>query len=184
MTSENPWGTPEAWSAPAPTRERLHLSDLYAALGTAAVVVLLGAPVGLLWGVLAPRVAVVKVAQGVDLQMPETKAFIAADGWFLVITALVGVAVGVLAAFLGRKRAPGVAVGVALGSVLAAIIAMKVGHRLGYGAYQQLRDVAEVGSTGHAYLQLRAKGVLLAWPAAASLALLVVTAWRRPAAEG
>ncbi|MDQ1689457.1 MAG: hypothetical protein QOK42_2432 [Frankiaceae bacterium] len=179
--SDNPWATQPVYRPPTVTKERLKLSDAWAALVTTAVLVLLGAPVGLLWGALAPRVAVVKVAQGIDLQMPETKAFVAADGSFLVIALLVGVACGVAAALIGRRHAPGVAIGLAVGGVLAALIAMKVGHRLGYESYAQLRDVAKVGTRGSAYLQLRAKGVLLAWPAAASLALLTVTAGRRPA---
>jgi hypothetical protein len=163
-----------------PVRERLKVADVWAGLVTTAVVVLLGAPVGVLWGAVAPRVPVVKVAQGIDLQMPETKAFVAADGSFLIITLLVGLACGIAAALIGRRHAPGVTMGVAVGGVLAALIAMKVGHRFGYDSYVQLRDVAKVGTKGSAYLQLRAKGVLFAWPAAACLALLTVTAGRRP----
>jgi hypothetical protein len=182
--SDNPWstqyGTPYSPYVPPP-RERLHLSDLYAAVTTTAVVVLLGAPVGVLWAALAPRVAVVKVAQGVDLQMPETKAFVGADGSFLLITLGVGLLCGIVAAYLGRRQAPGVALGLAAGGVLAALVAWKVGHRIGYDAYTQLRDVAKVGATGSAYLQVRAKGVLLGWPVGASLGLLLATWWRRPA---
>ena len=177
------WGQqlPAAYQPPA--RERLQWADAWAGLVTAAVVVLLGAPIGLLWGAVSPRVAVVKAsAQAVNLQMPETKAFVAGDGWFLIITLLAGIACGVVGAWLGRKRSPGVAIGLVVGGVLASLIAWKVGHRFGYDSYVQLRDSAKVGSTGSAYLQVRAKGVLLGWAAAASLTLLTITAARRPAA--
>lgn len=176
--------TSDPWAGPAdltlPPRERVHASDVKAALVTTAVVLLLGAPVGLLWGALAPRVEVRKVADGIDLLMPETKAFIGGDGSFLVITVLVGLAIGVAAALLGRRHGPGVAVGVAVGSLLAAVVAAKVGHRIGYDEYVHLRDAAAVNTRGHYFLKLRAEGVLFGWPVAACLALLTVTAARRP----
>lgn len=163
-----------------PPRERLRISDLWAGVLTTAVVVLFGAPVGILWGAISPRVEVRKVADGVDLLMPETKAFIGGDGSFLVITVLVGVALGVAAAVLGRRHGPGVAVGLAVGSLLAAYVAAKVGHRIGYDEYVHLRDAAAVNTRGHYFLKLRAEGVLFGWPVAACLALLSITAARRP----
>lgn len=176
--SIDPWAGPS--DQPVGPRERLHLSDVWAAVVTTAVVVLVGAPVGLLWGAIAPRVEVRKVADGIDLIMPETKAFIGGDGSFFVITVLVGVALGVVAALLGRRHGPGVAVGLAIGSVLAAIVAAKVGVRIGHDEYVALRDVAPVNTEGRYFLKLRAEGVLLGWPVAALLTLLTVTAAMRP----
>lgn len=176
--SNDPWATP--YSQPVAPRERLHLTDVWAAVVTTAVVVLFGAPVGMLWGAISPRVEVRKVADGIDLIMPETKAFIGGDGSFFVITVLVGIALGVAAALLARRHGPGVAVGLAVGSVLAAIVAAKVGVRIGYDEYVALRDVAAVNTEGHYFLKLRAEGVLLGWPVAALLTLLTVTAAMRP----
>lgn len=174
----SPWGAPPAQVLPP--RERLRVADVWAAVTTTAVVVLFGAPVGILWGAISPRVEVRKVADGVDLLMPETKAFIGGDGSFLVLTVLVGAALGVAAAVLGRRHGPGVAVGLAVGSLLAAYVAAKVGHRIGYDEYVNLRDAAAVNTRGHYFLKLRAEGVLFGWPVAACLALLTLTAARRP----
>ncbi|MDX6272999.1 MAG: hypothetical protein QOJ92_209 [Frankiales bacterium] len=182
--SDNPWATSTAYRPMPLASERLKVADVWAAVVTTAVVVLLGAPVGVLWGAVAPRAAAVKVAQGahgIFPQVAETKDYLAADWTFLIIALLVGLGCGIAAALIGGSRAPGVAIGLALGGVLAAVIAMKVGHRIGYDSYAQLRDAAKVGSRGRDELKLRLRGVLFAWPAAASLALLTVTAGRRPA---
>lgn len=176
--SNDPWASP--YESPVVPGERLSLADVWAGVVTTAVVVLLGAPVGMLWGAVSPRVEVRKVADGLDLVMPETKAFIGGDGSFFVLTVLVGLALGIAAALIGRRYGPGVTVGLALGSLLAAIVAAKVGQRVGYDHYVALRDAAAVNTRGDYFLKIRAKGVLFGWPVAALLALLTITAARSP----
>ncbi len=95
--------------APAPLRERTR-HDLAAGLLTVVALVLLGAPVGLLWARLAPRVDVVVRPQGAGLAMPETGDFISADGLFLVLAVRRGHPVrhrGVGAGPPGRPRPRG-----------------------------------------------------------------------------
>jgi hypothetical protein len=150
-----------------------------AAAGTVALglVALLGAPIGLLWAAVAPKVEVVRTGQGLDLVSSETKSFVGADGWLFVLGLLVGAVCGFVAWRLGRRHALGTVLGLVLGSVLAAIIAWRVGH---------LVDVPRLSATLHSLpgkpvidptLDVRAKGVLLAWPFASAAVFLGLLAF-------
>jgi hypothetical protein len=123
------------------------------------VLTLLGAPLGLLWRMIAPEVPVVKSEQGVILAQPQPEEFIAADGWF----SLLGLGFGVLAAIaiwliLRQYRGPvGMVVG-ALGAVGAAVLAWRVGRQIGLGEYHRLVSTAPVGETFNKPPDLRAGG--------------------------
>lgn len=164
------WNPPPASTAPTPSVA----SEVAAGVGTAAAVALLGAPIGLLWAAVAPKVSVVRTSEGLNLLSAQTKAFVGADGWFLVIGLLAGVLCGVLAWRFGRSRSLATVLGLTVGGVLAAVIAWRVGH---------LVDVPRLAATLRSLsgkpiidptLDLRAKGVLFAWPFAAVAAFLVL----------
>jgi NAD/NADP transhydrogenase beta subunit len=159
---------------PAPSLQ----SEVAVGVGTAMIVALLGAPIGLLWAAVAPKVEVVRTSEGLDLVSAETKSFVGADGWFLVIGLIVGLLCGVLAWQLGRNRPLATVLGLAVGGVVAALIAWRVGH---------LVDVPRLSATLKSLpgkpiidptLDLRAKGVVLAWPFAAVAAFLGLIAVR------
>lgn len=138
---------------------------------TSAVLVLLGAPVGLLWGLLAPRVDVVVSGEDVNLAVPGSSAFIAADGYFLAAVVLAGVVSGVAAWLLARRRGPGVVVGLAVGGVVAAYVAMVVGQQVGFA---EVRAAVESGQQGalQLNLRLRAREALVGWPVGALVAFV------------
>ena len=80
--------------------------------------VLLGVVGGLVWAVVAPRALLQEVSQGTaEVVNAETSAFIAADGWFCVISAVCGLVAGVLGCWLAVRRAR------ALAALVAAVFA-------------------------------------------------------------
>jgi hypothetical protein len=155
--------------------------DVRAGLLTVAVTVLVGAPVGLLWAWLAPRVVV--EVDGDDVQVVDTYSdgFIAVDAWFLAAVAVAGLVGGVLAWWLGRAHGPGVVLGLAVGGLAAAWIAGRVGGEVDRVSVRQL---VESGVQGRHELavRLRSTSALLGWPIASLLAHLSLSLARRPAA--
>lgn len=145
------------------------LQDLRAGLTAAVVTVLLGAPVGLLWAALAPRVDVVVAGENVQLAEPGTSAFIAGDGFFLLAVLLAGAVGGVLAWWLGRDHGPAVVVGLTVGGLAAAYVAMRVGSAVGLEEVQRAVDAGQQGAL-ELSLRLRAREALVGWPVGALLA--------------
>lgn len=160
-----PYGLPATPVAPGPTVA----AD--AAAGTLAVVVtvLLGAPVGLLWAALSPRVSVVVSDAGVALAEPASSGFIAADAAFLSAALLAGVVGGLVAWRLGRRHGPAVVLGLTAGGLLAAYVAMRVGEQVGRA---QVEAAVRSGQQGLIELsvRLRAREALVAWPVGSLLA--------------
>lgn len=149
--------------------------DALAGAAAAAALVLLGAPVGLVWAALVPRAQWVVGADGATLLRPETEVFVAADGYFLLVGALAGVLTGVAAYLLARRWAPGVVLGLAGGGVAASVVAAVAGGRLGRAGFLRAVDRAPTGTRLAQFASVRADAVLLAWPvvAVAVLAALV-----------
>jgi hypothetical protein len=140
-------------------------------------VTLAGVALGMLWLWLAPRVPLVSNAEGVFLKDTEGEAAIGADGTFLLLAVGLG-ALSAAAVFLFRRNG-GIALVVALavGGLLASLLGWGIGVWFGppQDVVAHAREVGE-GVTFDAYLELRAKGVLLAWPVAAMLVHLGLTA--------
>jgi hypothetical protein len=135
--------------------------------GTAA----LGALTGVAWAAAAPRVLVIVVGRGsADVVNPETSAFIAADGWFTLLTVIGGVISGVLGYLLAVRRhgAPAMAA-VLAGSVAAALLARWVGQQSGTAAFNNGLTAGRAGALLHAPLMLGGVGVLAFWALAAGL---------------
>lgn len=178
------WSPPDARPAAAPVARAASAygtaygaawrrrDDLLAAGVAAAVSVLLGAPVGLLWSSVAPHAHVAVNASDSSVIDGATEVFIASDGWFVAITLLVGVACGVLAWLFGRRHAPYVVIGLAVGGLLAAYVASRVGLRFGQGA---LRAAIRSGRSGTyvANVALQARVAIAVWPIGALVAFAV-----------
>lgn len=144
---------------------------------TAAVTVLLGAPIGLLWSAVAPHSHTVVVAGGAYIADAESEVFIAADGWFLGITLLIGVLTGVLGWFVGRRSGPFVVVGLAVGGLLASYVASRIGLRLGQDT---LASAVRSGRHGTyvSNVALQTKTALVAWPLGGMAAFSILVASR------
>ena len=161
-----PGGEP---AAPAAARRSAMVTGLMTAVGVA----LLGLPVGLLWYALAPRPAVVAGAGGgLDYVDTESKDFIAGDGTLFLLCLVAGL-LAALGVWRLARRCRGAALpGLILGSAAAAVLAWRTGLQLGSGRSEMLLAASKAGRlTGPADLplELRARQVLLAWPAAAAL---------------
>jgi hypothetical protein len=173
------------------TTEQRWRSDVPPALAVLVGSVLLGAPAGLLWSHVAPRLRVTFGADGpAAADLEGSKAFIGADGSYLLVMLGVGALCGVLAWFFARRSGPWTVGALAVGGLLAALVAARVGVVPGsHEAVEALRQ----GKVGHPpidlYLgklepkatvpHLRATWAGLAWPVGALCAFLV-GALRRP----
>ncbi|WNM37633.1 DUF2567 domain-containing protein [Micromonospora halotolerans] len=130
------------------------------ALGAALLLTVLGAPLGVLWALVAPGTPVQMTPDGAVYATPQPEQPIAADGWF----SLLGLGFGVLAAIalwvvLRRRRGPVGLVAGALGGLGAAVVAWQVGRRIGLGTYQRLLDTAPPGTDFTKPADLRAGGI-------------------------
>ena len=163
-------GGPQPYDLPAETGPSVS-ADVVAGLLTVVVTVLLGAPVGLLWAALAPKVDVVVTGADVQLVDPASSGFIAGDAAFLAAVLVAGLVGGVVAWRLGREHGPAVVVGLTLGGLIAAYVAMQVGQQVGL---DEVRSAVQAGQQGQLELslRLRAQEALVAWPVGALLGYL------------
>ena len=137
--------------------------DAAAGVLTAVVTLLVGAPLGLLWAALAPRVDVLIQGENVQLVDPGSSAFIAGDAAFLLAVTLAGVIGGVAAWRLASAHGPAVVVGLALGGLAAAYVAMVVGQQVGLAEVTQAVSAGQQGAL-ELSLRLRAKEAVVGWP--------------------
>ena len=185
----NAWSTPDprrtTTTAPAfgtsyalPLRARPSWrGDAFAGVLAAVVTVLAGAPVGLLWALVAPRVDVVVQGESVSLAMPGSSEFIAGDAYFLVAVTLAGVVGGLVAWRLGREHGPGVVVGLAVGGLAAAYVAQVAGEQVGL---EDVRQAVAAGQQGalELSLRMRANVAMVGWPVGALVAWIAASALR------
>ena len=146
----------------------------------------LGAVAGLIWVAVAPTPLLQEIARGeAELVNAESSAFIVADAWFVLITAVGGLITGVLGyRLLVRRAGPAAAAGLVLGAVAAALVALWVGDNIGLGTYNHLLASSPTGTSFHASLALGAKSALALWPLCTSgVILLAESGGRRTARE-
>jgi hypothetical protein len=132
---------------------------------------LLGAATGFAWAAVAPRALVVVIGRGsADVVNPETGAFIVAEAWFTLLTAVGGIISGLLGYALAVRRGGAPAMGAVLvGGLAAALIAKWIGQRSGTAAFNRALVVGRPGALLHAPLMLGGLGALAFWPLAAGL---------------
>ena len=180
---ENPFAVPAAFPdvpSASPGGGRV------AALRTAATLLLAGLVgglvVGLLWTWITPSVVLVVRADGAYPDPSAQDRWFSADGWFLVLGAVLGTLLAVLAWWRGRSHPVGALLGVFLGGLLAAVTAWWVGGLVGPADPSILLDGAAIGTRFEQSLGLRAMAVLLA-PAVAGVATFVACAAAAPPQE-
>jgi hypothetical protein len=148
------------------------------ALLTAVLLVVAGAALGLIGGVIwaaaAPRV-VYQVATlnppTAYATNPETNAFIAADGIYAFIALGGGALLGLAGYFAGvRRYGPVPMAGVVLGALAAAFLAKWLGPVLtGQDSFNAQLGASKPGALLRAPIALGASGALAFWPVAAGL---------------
>ncbi len=142
-------------------------------IGAAAtlIIAILGIPIGLLWAEVAPRTTYVIIGGKPYLGDPEAQTWIAADGWFAVLTAVMGLLCGLLAYFLaGRLREMGLLAALAVGGGAASVATWRLGHGIGLSTFRHVLHTGHDGATVKAALDLHASGVLITWPLIALVA--------------
>lgn len=165
-----------------PRRPLLERGDLLAGALTAVIGLLLGGPVGLVWEAISPHL---HLAAAVDGSEEAFRAEVAADGRFLVISAVVGVLCGVAALVLARRRGPGVVAGLVAGGLLGAAVAARLGQHARHDTI--LSALEKLGASEGALpvvdFRLRTLGLLVVWPLVAAVTYAVVgavTGWLEP----
>lgn len=136
-----------------------------------------GVLLGLLWMWLAPRVPLVADNDAVYLKDTEGEQAIGVDGTFTLLALAFGAVSGAVVFLLRRRGGIPLVVGLTAGGLLAAVIGWRLGIFLG----PETDVIAHAKSVGKgvafdAPLELNAKGALLAWPVAALLVHLGLTA--------
>lgn len=186
MTPPSPYDPPSLPpEKPAAPAVAVTPEDVRDGAAVALAVGVAGLLLGLLWVWLAPRVQYVSNGESVFLRSTESEARIGADGTFFLLSAGLG-AVSAVGTFLWR-RGGGVplVIGLAVGSLFAALVGWRFG--LWLGPSSDLAAAAAKAGKGvpfEAPLELLAHGALLAWPMAAVLIHLGLTALWSPRDPG
>ncbi|PVE10783.1 hypothetical protein Y717_24645 [Streptomyces scopuliridis RB72] len=152
-------------------------TELRQAVVVMVAVAVLGVALGLLWLWLSPRVPLISDETAVFLKDTEGEEAIAADGTFMLLALAFGLVSAVLVFVFRRRGGIPLVVGLALGGLLGAVVAWRVGVWFGptSDVVAHARAVGK-GVTFDAPLALNAKGGLLAWPIAAMVVHLALTA--------
>jgi hypothetical protein len=177
--------TPAQASAPGPGPRQPGARAVIAWFAVAlAGSALLGLLAGLIWGEVAPRALLQEVSPGTaEFVNVETSAFIVADGWFCLISAVAGLITGLLgyrfllAARTGARAAEGVraaaAAGLILGGIAGAFVMLWLGEQIGLSGYDQHLASSPAGTLFPASLALGAKSALAFWPLVTAVIILV-----------
>ena len=121
------------------------------------MLILLGVAAGVVWWWIAPQPAYRVEPEGLFFVDPQPSAYIAAEGWFVVVTGVIGLAAGAFAWVRYRGAAWGALLGVLVGGLAGAAATAGVGMLLG----RSDPWAAPVGSLTQGPLEIRAWGVLL-----------------------
>ncbi|MFE4369976.1 ABC transporter permease [Streptomyces sp. NPDC056835] len=152
-------------------------TELRQAVVVMVVVAVSGLALGLLWLWLSPRIPLISDETAVFLKDTEGEEAIAGDGTFLLLALAFGVVSAALVFVFRRRGGIPLVVGLALGGLLGAVLAWRIGVWFGptSDVVAHARAVGK-GVTFDAPLELNAKGALLAWPIAAMVVHLALTA--------
>ncbi|HUA27483.1 MAG TPA: hypothetical protein VMC03_01250 [Streptosporangiaceae bacterium] len=135
--------------------------------GTAA----LGLGAGFLWAAVAPRALIQVVGPGsADIVNPETNAFFAADGWFILLTVVGGLASGAAGYALAvRRSGPPAMAGILAGGLAAALLAKWIGQQSGAAAFNHGLAAGHVGLMLRDPPMVGGLAPLMFWPIAAGV---------------
>ncbi|MFJ8430025.1 hypothetical protein ACIQ9P_01855 [Kitasatospora sp. NPDC094019] len=170
---------PAAGKGTAEPLARRLLPELRVGAATVLACLVLGVLMGVLWAWLAPKVPLVVDGNKILYGDPEGEQRAGADSVFVLLGLGAGLLTALGAFLLTRKRGGGIAVaaGLAVGGLLASVGAWGLGRWLGPGR-DLVAEARRVGNGGHfsADIDLGAYGAVLAWPMAAMVLLLALSA--------
>ncbi|MFE7777434.1 DUF2567 domain-containing protein [Streptomyces sp. NPDC057445] len=175
-----PHGAP--WNLPYPVHpEDGEGQDMKRELRQAAIVLpavaLAGIALGLMWLWLAPRVGLIATDKAVFVAETEGESAAGADGTFVLLALGFGALSAALVFLFHRRGGIALVAALALGGLLASFLGWGIGYWFGpeHDVVAHAREVGQ-GVTFDAPLQLRARAALLAWPVAAMVVHLALTA--------
>jgi len=117
-----------------------------AALGTAAIIAVLGLPLGWAWSSFAPWLPGVVRSDGLYLLEPYGEQRAGQETWFILLSIGTGIVIGIIAwAALRRFRGPLMVVALAVGGIAGGWIAWRFGHNIGRGHALSVAEHARVG---------------------------------------
>lgn len=167
-----PWAAPErprdpdadggdAWGLP-PRPPRDLVGALRATLVTTALMVLTGAPLGLVWGAVAPRLDLAAVSMGSETAFTTT---LSADLTLAALALVTGLVAGIVAWSRRPVHPTAVVVGLAVGGLLATLVAARVGYLVELPALKAaVRPDLPAETLDLIAFRLRARGVLVVAP--------------------
>lgn len=119
-------------------------SQVLVGIGVAAVVAVLGFPLGRLWSRLAPWLPVLVGDGGLYYADPEGEQRAAQEGWYILLSIGAGIVIAIAAWWLLRRfRGAIVLAALAVGGAGAGVLAWRYGHNIGRGhAFAQARAAA------------------------------------------
>ena len=177
MSARSPGGpVSTAWQPVAEVeapgrRSRGVLRDFAVVLGGMLV---LGVLCGVLWWLLVDPAAYTKLRDGGVMQEEDLSKQFSADGLYVVIAAVAGLASGIALIWWRVRDVLLTSVLLVLGAVLAAAAMELIGHLLGPGDPGAALAAAKVGTRVPERLNVDAFTVYLAWPISALLGALLV----------
>ncbi len=134
--------------------------------GTVLILAVLGVPAGFLWSALAPRTRYVLYEGVWRVADPNTQALIAADGYFALITATIGVVAGLIAYRKAGEDGLPIVLGLAAGGLAGSFVAFLIGSSMGGEIVRAATSAGEFATRD--LLGVTAKGVLVFWAALAA----------------
>ena len=155
-----------------------------AAAWVSAALLVTGVAAGLLWAAIAPRAAWVRQGNGGYFADSNSKALVAADGWFFFLGIAIGAVAGVLVCRVVRNRGPLPAIALAVGSLGGAYLAAVVGHAVTLADFASTALITPDGKPLDYFLTVRAGSAIFAWPLVAELSLVLYTLLRWPREDG
>lgn len=131
--------------------------DVRVAAGLTLALIVVGLVAGVLWWWIAPQPGYRVEADGLFFLDPQPEAYVAAEGWFVVITGAIGVAAGLLAFARFRDAAWGALLGLFVGGLAGAGAAAALGMLLGRADPW----AGAIGTVVQGPLEIRSWGVVL-----------------------
>jgi uncharacterized membrane protein YeaQ/YmgE (transglycosylase-associated protein family) len=134
----------------------------------------LGVLTGVLWWWVVPPAQFTKLPRGGSMSEVELSKQFAADGFYVVIAAVVGVLAGLVLAWWRSRDLLLTSVLLVVGSALAAALMAVTGHLLGPGPTRAALAAAKVGAKVPERLDVDTVAVYLSWPVAVLLGASLV----------
>ncbi|MFC4561403.1 hypothetical protein ACFO4E_06015 [Nocardiopsis mangrovi] len=161
-----------------------------AGAAVAAGIAALGAPLGLLWWLVAPRPEVTATGGGDSVPYPVSESVFAMDGSYALIMMAAGIATGYCAYLVQYRLAVRdrtdlrltCLLATAAGALAGSVIAWRLGVLLDAAEFGRALDQAAPGDLVRSGLRLEALSALVAWPFVAVLQYGLfdaVSLWRR-----